>query len=139
MTKPELEIKLQELENKLSLVNEEKASLKEEVFKLEREKRNLVSANSDNASKYVSAKDERDKLKKENEDLKHKIRSLEQQPKPDPDTKLLAELENERRVSTEQIKKLHDFTRELLAQQGSTYNSNVKLFNYVVKDIESYQ
>ena len=134
MTKPELEQRLEELEEQLSLVNEENSSLKETISKLEQEKRNLVSANSSNASKYVSAKDENLRLKK-------RLEELEQQPNSNNEqAKLLQEqLNKERQVSTKQLMALYNFTKRLLDQQSNTHNLNVQLFDFVVKDIESYK
>ena len=125
MTKAEL---LEELESAMLQIGEANKI----ITNLEQEKNNLASANSDNASKYVSVRDENIKLKKEKEELLLKIKNPEL-----PDKTLLAELEKERQVSTEQIRKLHDFVRNLLSQQGNVHNSNVQLFGYIVNDIQS--
>ena len=127
MTKPELELQVEEL----SLAKEDNEKLLESIKKqnelitrLEQEKRNLASANSDNASKCAKANDEVNKLKMEMhnsyEEIKNLKSKLEQKPVPDYQA-LQKEVEIRQQaeiIRTRQLEEMLDFAKNLIDSQA---------------------
>ena len=148
MTKPELELKVEELEKQveeasmkrvdafsklqeeLSLAKEDNEKLLESIKKqnelitrLEQEKRNLSSANSDNAAKCAKANDEVNKLKAEMHNACEEIKNLKsklQQPVPDYQA-LQKEVEIRQQaeiIRTRQLEEMLDFAKNLIDSQA---------------------
>ena len=149
MTKPELELKVEELEKQveeasmkrvdafsklqeeLSLAKEDNEKLLESIKKqnelitrLEQEKRNLSSANSDNAAKCAKANDEVNKLKIEthnaNEEIKNLKSKLEQKATPNyEDLQKEVEIRQQaEKIRTRQLEEMLDFAKSLIDSQA---------------------
>lgn len=144
MTKLELEARVQELENELSLAHETITAKDEIIENLEIEKRNLASANSENASKYVSAKDENYRLKKELEEARNRVRVLESQSKPTHEpvnSKELEEtiknLDKEVILRNQHILKQNAFISRFIDTLKNVVDSNQEHYSFLVKEIEN--